>query len=355
MKYSVFHKIDTRYKFFDRFCKRYIKASDPQVRARLIESCEELMELIVKMILDGNMEDLSDILSKSNSKHARVFFDYFVGAKTKHMKKTDIVSTVKHYFTKENDMKEIHEFMMEAVKPIKLSTKYVPFKLNEADGDEDTAPDAGGDDMGGDDPFADDGGDMGGDDMGGGDDFGGDDGGDPFGGAPDAGGGGGGSDDEDGEGDGDGTGEEENTDPYDMEGHEDDPDFTEGADNAEVVQPTPAGAVVYDVKGIMQSMNAVIEALPDAQLAEIEAVKKAVTLIFNGKLLKAEDVTFQNPKNASFLLKKIGSNVNEKTRNYLMLKIKQPLIKLRDKNKEDLAAMKNDNNNIRDTLGTLDK
>lgn len=338
MKYSVFHKIETRYKFFDRFCKRYIKVTDPVIRERLIESCEELMELIVKMMLDDNKEDLADILSKSNSKFARVFFDYFVGAKTKHMKKTDIVSTVHNYFTKENDMKDIHAFLEEAVKPIKLSKQYVPFKLNEAEGDEDTAPDAdaGGDDMGGD-PFA------GGDDMGGGD---------PFGGAPDAPadvGSDSNSDDEAGEtADG-----EEDQDPYDMEGHEDDPDFTEGADDAEVVQPTPAGACIYDVKGIMQALNAIIEALPDTQLVEIKAVKKAVTLIFNGKLLKAEDVTFQNPKNASFLLKKIGSNVNEKTRNYLMLKIKQPLIKLRDKNKEDLVVMKNDNDNIRDTLNKI--
>lgn len=338
MKYSVFHKIETRYKFFDRFCKRYIKVTDPVIRERLIESCEDLMELIVKMMLDDNKEDLADILSKRNSTFARVFFDYFVGAKTKHMKKTDIVSTVHNYFTKENDMKDIHAFLEEAVKPIKLSKQYVPFKLNEAEGDEDTAPDAdaGGDDMGGD-PFA------GGDDMGGGD---------PFGGAPDALAGGGSDSDSDDEA-GETADGEEDQDPYDMEGHEDDPDFTEGADDAEVVQPTPAGACIYDVKGIMQSMNAIIEALPDAQLVEIKAVKKAVTLIFNGKLLKAEDVTFQNPKNASFLLKKIGSNVNEKTRNYLTLKIKQPLIKLRDKNKEDLAAMKNDNDKIRDTLNKI--
>lgn len=338
MKYSVFHKIDTRYKFFERFCKRYIKVSEPDIRTGVIDSCEELMELIVKMILDNNMEDLSDILLKSNSKHARIFFDYFVGAKTKYMKKADIAETVKNYFTKENDMKEIHAFLEEAVKPIKLAKQYVPFKLNEADGDEDAAPDVPDDDMSGDDPFA-------GGDAGGGDDFG--DGVDPFNDASDTDG------DNDGDDEAKDTTEDEEQDPYDMEGHEDDPDFTEGGDSTEVVQPTPAGAVVYDVKGIMQAVNAVIEVLPDAQLAEIDAVKKAVTLIFNGKLLKPEDVTFQNPKNASFLLKKIGSKVNEKTRNYLMLKIKQPLIKLRDKNKEELASMKNDTENIRDTLSSL--
>lgn len=336
MKYSVFHKIDTRYKFFEHFCRRYIKVTEPGIRAGIIDSCEELMELIVKMILDNNIEDLSDILSTSNSKHARIFFDYFVGAKTKHMKKADIAATVENYFTKENDMKEIHAFLEEAVKPIKLAKQYVPFKLNEADGDEDTAPDTPDDDMGGDDPFA-------GDDTGDDADFG--DGGDPFNDTPET--------DGDNNDESNDAAEDEEQDPYDMEGHEDDPDFTEGGDNTEVVQPTPAGTVVYDVKGIMQAVNAIIEALPDAQLAEIDAVKKAVTLIFNGKLLKPEDVTFQNPKNASFLLKKIGSKVNEKTRNYLMLKIKQPLIKLRDKNKEELASMKNDTDNIRDTLSSL--
>lgn len=334
MKYSVFYKIDTRYKFFERFCRRYIKTSNPIIRERLVESCEDLMELIVQMILDNNMTDLSDMLSKHNAKHARIFFDHFVGAKTKHMKKSDIVSTVQNYFTKENDMKDIHAFLEEAVKPVKLSSKYVPFKLNEAEGDEDASPDDAGDDMGGaEDPFADA-------------DVGDDSGADPFGDDSDDSDSNEDTETEDGD-------DEETDDPYDMGTHEDDPDFIKGASNDDVVQASPAGATIYDAKGVMQSINAVIANLDVEQLAEIEAVKKAVTLIFNGKLLNPDDVTFKNPKNAAFLLKKIGANVDEKTRNYLMLKIKQPLIKLRDKNKEGLATKKNDTDSVRDTLAAL--
>jgi hypothetical protein len=118
---------------------------------------------------------------------------------------------------------------------------------------------------------------------------------------------------------------------------------------------TPAGECIYDVDGIMKSLAAVIQSTSDTDLAEIAMVKQAVELIFNGKILKPEDVTFTNPQNASFLIKKIGSNVDEKTRNYLILKIKQPLIKQRDQQKLDIAALKKDVNVARDTLQDLDK
>ena len=249
-------------------------------------------------------------------------------------------------------MKKISEFMAEKVKPIKLTEfKYTPFKLNEADDDMDfgeTADDAGGDDAGFDDAGFDDAADEGGGDDAG---FGADAGGDPFGDSGDEGG--------DDNGDATDTNDEnqEDDDQYDMAGHDDDPDFTSQTtdSDSDLGQPSPAGQCVLDVDGVFKSLNAVIESLPDVELAEIDAVKKAVTLIFNGKILKSEDVTFQNPKNAAYLLKKIGENLNEKTNRYMLLKIKQPLIKLRDSRKEELAKMKADTQNIRTTLSTIDK
>ena len=138
---------------------------------------------------------------------------------------------------------------------------------------------------------------------------------------------------------------------------EDDPDFTKGVQNSDDVtlSDTPSGECIYDVDGAMQSLASVIQSLSDSDLAEIEMVKKAVELIFNGKILKPEDVTFTNPENASFLIKKIAANLDEKTKNYLILKIKQPLIKQRDKQKLDIAALKKDVNVARDTLQDLDK
>ncbi len=105
----------------------------------------------------------------------------------------------------------------------------------------------------------------------------------------------------------------------------------------------------------MNSLASVIQSTSDTDLAEIEMVKKAVELIFNGKILKPEDVTFTNPENASFLIKKIGSNVDEKTKNYLYIKIKQPLIQQRDKQKLEIAALKKEVGVARDTLTDLDK
>jgi len=344
VKYSTFYRIQERDKFFNSFCKRYIKTNDESLRESMEDTAFELMEVIVKMLLDDNLDDLVYILSKQNAKHARVFFDYFTGLKTKHMKKADIVSSVNEFFDqKEKDMKDIAAYLKETVKPVKLELKYKPFKLNEADDD---GGDMGGDDAGGDDPFGDDAGgdDPFGDDAGGDDPFG--DGGDDAGGDDSS----GGDDDEEKDGDDEETEEDE----YDIEGHEDDPEFKGVQKTGDVVKPAAAAACVVSIDEVMVALNAMINSLPDNQLAEIEAVKKAVTLIFNGKILKPEDVTFQNPKNAAFLIKKLSDNLNEKTRHYLVRKIKEPLIKLRDQNKEELAAMKNDTQNIRSTLSKMD-
>lgn len=333
MKYSVFHKIENRYKFFEKFCRRnFKKIKDSNLRDNLIESCEELMEVIVKMLLDHDCEAVKDILLKKNSKYARTFFDYFVSSETRHMKKKEMINAIDEYFKKENEMKDIHDFLVERVKPVTLKNNYVPFKLNEAEGDED----GGGDEIGGDDPFADE-------DA---------NGGDPF------------SDNDGDENDSNNSDDEENDtedneeteeDIYDIKGHKDDPDFTKGGESGEVVQPTPAGKCIYDVEAVMRSLNSVINALKPDELAEFEAVKKAVTLIFNGKLLNPEDVTFNNPKNAAFLIKKIAAGVNGKTRNYLILKIKQPLIKQRDAFKEDNVNIENSINNLRKTIDSIEK
>ena len=238
-------------------------------------------------------------------------------------------------------MQHFRDFLAEKMKEINLMDdleKPERIRLNEADDD--------------DDPFADDGG---ADDSG-------DVGGDPFG--DDDGGSDGPSGEEGGDG-GDATGEEDTekteadkkAEELDLEGHEDDPDFTQGVTDKDDVTltDTPSGTCIYDVDGIMKAISAVIQSTSDSDLAEIVMVKKAVELIFNGKKLKPEDVQFTNPQNAAFLIKKIGENVDEKTKNYLLMKIKEPLIKQRDQQKLDIAALKKDVNAARDTIADLDK
>lgn len=341
MKFSVYYRIQQRDTYFSRFFSQVSKKFSPELVNEAESKYEDLMELVVKYLIDEDSHSMKILLTKPNAKVARMFFDYLTISNVKNKKKCDILSRIDEVYQKENTMIDFKQFLADKMIKFDLSDeleKEPKLSLNEADDDDPFADDAGGgdDDMGGDDaggdPFADDGpgGGDGGSDSGSGDDS------------------------EGGTGDGSDQGDDNG---LNLDDYEDDPDFTKGKANPDDVtlSDTPSGECIYDVEGIMTSLASVIQSLSDSDLAEIEMVKKAVELIFNGKILKPEDVQFTNPENASFLIKKIGSNVDEKTRNYLILKIKEPLIKQRDQQKLDIAKLKKDVNVARDTLTDLDK
>lgn len=340
MKFSVYYRIQQRDTYFSRFFSQVSKKFSPELVNEAESKYEDLMELVVKYLIDEDSHSMKILLTKPNAKVARMFFDYLTISNVKNKKKCDILSRIDEVYQKENTMIDFKQFLADKMIKFDLSDeleKEPKLSLNEADDDDPFADDAGGDD------------DMGGDDAGG----------DPF--ADDGpGGGDGGSDGGSGDGSEGGTGDgsdQEDDNGLNLDDYEDDPDFTKGKANPDDVtlSDTPSGECIYDVEGIMTSLASVIQSLSDSDLAEIEMVKKAVELIFNGKILKPEDVQFTNPENASFLIKKIGSNVDEKTRNYLILKIKEPLIKQRDQQKLDIAKLKKDVNVARDTLTDLDK
>ena len=340
MKFSVYYRIQQRDTYFSRFFSQVSKKFSPELVNEAESKYEDLMELVVKYLIDEDSHSMKILLTKPNAKVARMFFDYLTISNVKNKKKCDILSRIDEVYQKENTMIDFKQFLADKMIKFDLSDeleKEPKLSLNEADDDDPFADDAGGDD------------DMGGDDAGG----------DPF--ADDGpGGGDGGTDDGSGDGSEGGTGDgsdQEDDNGLNLDDYEDDPDFTKGKANPDDVtlSDTPSGECIYDVEGIMTSLASVIQSLSDSDLAEIEMVKKAVELIFNGKILKPEDVQFTNPENASFLIKKIGSNVDEKTRNYLILKIKEPLIKQRDQQKLDIAKLKKDVNVARDTLTDLDK
>ena len=336
MKFSVYYRIQQRDSYFNRFFTQFSKKFSPNLIEEAERKYEELMELIVKYLIDEDAHSMKILLTKPNAKVARMFFDYLTISNIKNKKKCDIINRIDEVYVKENTMIDFKSFLKDKMEQFDLSKELEEQKRITLNEDDDPFADdaGGGDDDAGGDPFGDD---AGGDDAGG--DESGDEGGEE------------GGDGAEGEGDGEEKGE------INFDDWEDDPDFTKGVNNPDDVTltDTPSGECIYDVDGIMKSLAAVIQSTNDNDLAEIEMVKKAVELIFNGKILKPEDVTFTNPQNASYLIKKIGSNVDEKTKNYLILKIKQPLIKQRDQQKLDIAALKKDVNVARDTLQDLDK
>lgn len=256
-------------------------------------------------------------------------------------------------------MKNLRDILDNTVEPISLSnnTTFDKFLTEEADFTDtvilnEVDDPFGGDDIGG----GDAGGDDAGGDIGGGDDLGGDAGGDPFGGASDAepvgnkkpGTAGGGSDAED----------SENTDgtAIDLETHEDDPEFNQGELNTDDVtlSKTISGKSKFNIENIMNTVASVIQTISEDKLLEIDKVKNAIELIFNGKLLNDEDLEFKNIKNAIFLIKKISAKLDIAARTYLNRKLKEPLIKKRDQIKQDIASKKGDLNDTRDMLTKLD-
>lgn len=264
-------------------------------------------------------------------------------------------------------MKTLKDIFDETFKPISLSesedfnnflTEEADFTpvpvISEADdpfGGDDTA---GGGDTGGGDAGGDLGGDAGGDpfsgDAGGADPFGGPDGGAGGGGA------GGGASGEGGAAASEDKDKDEDEDSVDFDAHEDDPEFNQGTNNPNDVtlSDTPGAKAVFDIENIMKTVTSVIQTLSEDQLVEIEKVKACIELIFNGKLLNEEDLEFENIKNAIFLVKKISAKLDIKARAYLNRKLKEPLIKKRDKIKQDIASKKGELNNTRDLLTKLD-
>lgn len=256
-------------------------------------------------------------------------------------------------------MKNLRDILNDTVEPISLSnnatfdkflTEEADFTdtvvLNEVDdpfggADADAGADAGGDDAGG--------------DLDGGDDLGGDTGGDsdPFASVPDSGAG----DNKKHGGAGDATdGDNTDVDGIDLDDHEDDPEFNQGELDPDDVtlSKTTSAKSRFNIENIMKTVASVIQTISEDKLLEIDKVKNAIELIFNGKLLNDEDLEFKNIKNAIFLLKKISAKLDTAAKAYLNRKLKEPLIKKRDQIKQDIASKKGDLNDTRDMLTKLD-
>ena len=237
-------------------------------------------------------------------------------------------------------MKTIQEFLQEKVKPVNFSDILTVGKISLTEADDPMAADPA---MGG--PAADPA--MGGDPMAGGDPG--------MGGDPGAGGGPGlpGDPGQDETPDDESTdGEEEKEDD-----HEDDPDWTKGVKDADnvMLKDQPAGESIYDGESVLKSINAVRASKSPEELKSMDEVQKALELIVNGKKLKIEDVSFEDPDDAMELISAIEEPLDIKLKNYIDLKIKQPIIAYRDHNKSEIAKMAADNDKARDTIDAMNK
>lgn len=236
-------------------------------------------------------------------------------------------------------MKTINEYLSENVKPVNFDKVLNVGKIDIFEAEDPMAADSmGGGDMGGD-PMA--GGDMGG--------------GDPMGGP--------GGDDagfanaEAVEDDEEESDEDKKLKELDLEGHEDDPDATSGIkDTDDATLPAkPAAESIYDFNSLVKSIAAVRSTASAEELKGFDQIEKALALIGNGKKLKMEDVAFDDPESSMELINKVEEPLDIKLKNYIDLKIKQPIILYRDQNKADIAAKAAENDKARDSIDALNK
>jgi len=254
-------------------------------------------------------------------------------------------------------LSEIKKYVSESVKPI----DFVKI-LTEADDDapKDDAPADGGADASGDDSP----GDLGGGDPGGGDGGGEDLGGDA-GGFDDAGGSGGGFDDFGG-GDAGGFGgdsgsdgstgsvgddtQSSNEDKY--ADREDDPDFTKGPSDpsASPADAAPSGTTTYQVENVLSGLNKTIMS-NEVDLSELEAAKKVIELISNGKKLLPEDFKdIINDKSFTDIVKRSLEGADDRTKNYYTMKIREGLQSLQIDKKVETSKSNSELDKTRDLM-----
>lgn len=244
-------------------------------------------------------------------------------------------------------MKTIDEYLSENIKPVNFDKVLNVGKINIFEAEDPMAADPmSGGDMGGGDP-------LGGGDMGGGDPMGGP----PIGGPSGDDAGFDNAETGEGEDDEEESDEDKKLKELDLEGHEDDPDATSGIkDTDNVTLPAkPAAESIYDFNSLFKSIAAVRSTASAEELKGFDQVEKALTLIGNGKKLKMEDVAFDDPESAMELINKVEEPLDIKLKNYIDLKIKQPIILYRDQNKADIAAKAAENDKARDAIDALNK
>lgn len=243
-------------------------------------------------------------------------------------------------------MKTIDEYLSENIKPVNFDKVLNVGKINIFEAEDPMAADPIGGDMGGGDP-------LGGGDMGGGDPMGGP----PMGGPSGDDAGFDNAETGEGEDDEEESDEDKKLKELDLEGHEDDPDATSGIkDTDNVTLPAkPAAESIYDFNSLFKSIAAVRSTASAEELKGFDQVEKALTLIGNGKKLKMEDVAFDDPESAMELINKVEEPLDIKLKNYIDLKIKQPIILYRDQNKADIAAKAAENDKARDAIDALNK
>lgn len=98
MLFSVYYKIEHREEFLKKHFDKVFKTYTEEEREISIDRLTDLMELMVNMLLTGDKYGLYDLLTKKNTKSARVFFNYLTCSNIRSINKEIIKDRLNEVF-----------------------------------------------------------------------------------------------------------------------------------------------------------------------------------------------------------------------------------------------------------------
>jgi len=98
MLFSIYYKIEHRNEFLEKYFDKVLKQFDDMERVNSVERLTDLMELMVKMLINQDKYGLYNLLTKKNSKNVRLFFNYLTCSNIRSINKEIVKSRIKEIF-----------------------------------------------------------------------------------------------------------------------------------------------------------------------------------------------------------------------------------------------------------------
>ena len=98
MLFSVYYKIEHREEFLKKHFDKVFKTYTEEEKEISVDRLTDLMELMVNMLLNGDKSGLFELLTKKNTKSARVFFNYLTCSNIRSINKEMIRDRINEVF-----------------------------------------------------------------------------------------------------------------------------------------------------------------------------------------------------------------------------------------------------------------
>lgn len=98
MLFSVYYRIEHREEFLKKHFDKVFKTYTEEEKEISVDRLTDLMELMVNMLLNGDKFGLFELLTRKNTKSARVFFNYLTCSNIRSINKEMIRDRINEVF-----------------------------------------------------------------------------------------------------------------------------------------------------------------------------------------------------------------------------------------------------------------